>query len=120
MRFLMLLTCLLLLALPTLATDKDPYPGAEVREIKVGDVVDVTPPGLLLQIVCDKVNELIEVDIGETQVMLKALAPGVTGCSFYGQQDRDEYEDDQRSGVVEYRTIVKFVILEAQKEPNEM
>lgn len=110
MRFLKILTGSLLLAFPTSAEEADPYPGAEVRLLKVGDVVDVTPPGLLLQIICDKVDELVEVEIGETQVILRALAPGVTGCSFYGQQDRDEYEDDQRSGVVEYRTIVKYVI----------
>lgn len=116
MRLLLLLISSLFLAFPLSAEEVDPYPGAEVRSLLVGDVVDVTPPGLLLQIICDKVGELVDVDIGETRVVLKALAPGVTACSFYGQQDRNEYEDDQRSGVVEYRRLVKFVIFAQGKE----
>lgn len=110
MRFFKALTLSLFLTLPTLAQEADPYPDADLVQIKVGDVIDITPPGLLLQIICDKVDELIAVEIGEEQVVLTALAPGVTACSFYGQQDRDEYYEDQRSGVVEYRTVVKYVI----------
>lgn len=106
MRFFVLLT--FVLAMPAWA---DSYPSdAEVRTLHVGDVIDITPPGVLLQIVCDRVGELVEVDIGEERVTMRALAPGVTACSFYGQQDRDEYWDEQRSGVVEYRALVKYVI----------
>lgn len=105
-----LLIALCLLSLPVFAEQPDPYQTDDVRTLKVGETLDVTPPGIILQLVCDKVGELIEVETGETQILVKALAPGVTACSFYGQQDRDEYEDGQRSGVVEYRTLVKLVI----------
>lgn len=104
------LMSLCLLSLPVIAEQPDPYQTDDVRTLKVGQTLDVTPPGIVLQLVCDKVGELIEVETGETQILVKALAPGVTACSFYGQQDRDEYEDGQRSGVVEYRTLVKLVI----------
>lgn len=105
-----LLIALCLLSLPVLAEQPDSYQTDDVRTLKVGQTLDVTPLGIVLQLVCDKVGELIEVETGETQILVKALAPGVTACSFYGQQDRDEYEDGQRSGVVEYRTLVKLVI----------
>lgn len=111
-RFLPALACFLFV-LPASAEQPTPperYPGAEVRELKVGETLDVTPEGIILQLICDEVDELIEVTIGDTQVLVKALAPGVTACSFYGQQDRDEGYEDQRSGVVEYRKVVKFII----------
>ena len=118
MRRFLCASLLSLAASSALAEDaaKDPYAGAEERPLKVGDVVDLAAPGIVLQLVCDKVGELIDVDIGEERVTIRALAPGVTACSVYGQQDRDESEDGQRSGVVEYRQLVKFVITPAAAE----
>ena len=100
------------------APPPDPYPGAsETRVLQVGQTLDYAPPGVVTQLICDHVGELIAVTADQELLHIKALAPGVTACSLTGVRNRDDAPateqapDGGRSGILDYRLLVELRIL---------